>query len=181
MLLHEYKQIKLAFNGENEYEYARHHHELREFYFGIGKYWQLDYESRDEHDPLESFSEMEEYASKIGNENFIPMFVEDIEQVSKNDLNIKELFFVFYFLYVMAMFIHDKQLQTKLLLSQATVDDLKAKLHEFDQMYGDKVQDGVRYDDIIDSRAWPPELVNTCKKSIIWMQERFGYGQFVNS
>lgn len=178
MELQEYKQLKLAFNGENEYEYARHHQEIKEFYFGIGKYWQLDYESKYEHDSLRSWDEMKKYSDKIGNEQFIPIFIEDIEQISKNDLNVKELFFVFYFLYVMSKFIYEKQLNNKLLLSQATVDLLKSKLIEFDQIYGDKVQDGVRYDEIKDIRAWPPNLVDTCKKTMIWMQERFGYGQF---
>jgi hypothetical protein len=56
----------------------------------------------------------------------------------------------------------------------------KAKVKEFDLLYGDHIKAGIRYDDITDTRAWSPELVYVCKKNMVWMHERFGYSQFVD-
>ncbi len=180
MEIHEFKQLKLAFKGANEYEYARLHNELPDFYFGRGKYYHLDYESKYEHYALNSYEEMKKYADKIGKENVLPLFIDDIEVISKNHLTIKDLFYIFYFLYVMAQFKYENQLQAKLQLSQSTLNLLKAKVHEFELQYGDHIKEGERYDDIADIRAWPPNLVNNCKKNMLFMSERFGYNQFVN-
>lgn len=180
MEIHEFKQLKLAFDGANEYEYAMKHIELRDFYFGRGKYYQLNYDSKFEHHSSKSYLQIEEYAARIGRENFIPLFIQDIESLSTADLTIKEVFYIFYFLYMMSKFVHENQLENKIYLPQEVVDLLKDKVAEYDQLYGDHIKEGERYDDIADIRAWPPELVNTCKKRMIWMHERYGYSQFIN-
>lgn len=179
-ILNEFRRLKSVFNGVNEYEYARKHNELPDFYFGRNKYYQLDFESS-EHYALNTYEEIKKYTDQIGKENFIPLFLQDIEFLTTSELTVKELFYVFYFLYMMSKFVYDNELLARINLSREVVDLLKAKLEEFDHLYGDHIKEGESYNEIEDSRAWPPELVKTCKKTMVWMHERFGYSQFAAS